>query len=79
MPRTIVLPDPDATATVGTSINIVRSTVGAAGVHITYDVPGDPGGPFTITAAQLSAGARTNLQAIHAEIIALFRASRGYV
>lgn len=77
MPKTVVFADPDNAAGLGVGLSIVRVGPGAAGVNITYQpANGDVG--FDTTAAALTAGARTNLLALQAELVALMKAARGY-
>ncbi len=79
MPKTVIIPDPDAANTIGAGLAFVRTGPGNAGIAIRYDVPGEPGGTFEVTGASLTAGELSNLAAIHAKIITLFKAARGYV
>lgn len=78
MPRTVILPDPDPTTTIGTNLQFARTGPGIGGILIRYNVPTDPDGTFEITAASLSAAERTALQTVHTAVVALFRAARGY-
>jgi len=77
MPKTIVFADPDNAAGLGVGVSIVRVGAGNAGVQITYQpANGDIG--FDTTAAALSAGARANLLALQAELVALMKTARSY-
>jgi hypothetical protein len=71
------VPDPTA-ATIGDQLTFARRAAGFAGVDMTFLHPGDPDGPAVFTASQLTAGSQTALQTIYNEVIALFRAARGY-
>lgn len=76
MPKTEVLPDPSATLTVGASIRFARVSVGAGNVSIVYNPGTDD--PEDFMSSELSPTAQSLLLLIHDEIIALYRARRGY-
>jgi hypothetical protein len=79
MPRTpAAIPDPTA-GTIGDQLTLNRVAAGFAGVNMTFVHPADPDGAAVFTAAQLTPASQTALQTIYNEVIALFRAQRGYV
>jgi len=76
MPKTEVLPDPDATLTIGASFSVARYALGAGGLTMTYNPGTDR--PEEFTSSDLTPTAQTLLALIHNELIALYRARRGY-
>jgi hypothetical protein len=78
MSKTIVYPDPNGATTIGASVSLQRVSAAATGVNIVYN-PANGDTPLETTmAAALSAGARTNLAAILAELDAFYKTQKGY-
>lgn len=79
MPGSRIFADPSDTATIGASLQIVRTAVGASGVAVSYNANnGDAPFEFTLADAGLSAAEKTAVQTIHQAAIRLMRASRNY-
>jgi hypothetical protein len=78
MPKTIVYPDPNGATTIGAAVSLTRIAVGATGVAIVY-APANGDTPFETTVAVLTAGSRTNLATIMAELDAALKAARAYI
>lgn len=80
MPRQpVAIPDPVAATTVGQHLAVTRTGPGAAGVKGVYVYPNDPDGPFAWDASQLSGADQAALAQVHAAVVVLYRAARGYV
>lgn len=77
MSKTVILPNPDASTTINASLFFQRVAAGAAGVNINYD-PANGDSSFQMTAAGLTAGSRTALATILAEVDAAMKTARGY-
>jgi len=80
MPRSKVYPDPNGATQIGAALSVVRLGAGATNVAINYNpANGDvDSGPLETTMLVLSAGARTNLAAIIAELDAAYKVAKGY-